>query len=59
MSDFELFIATVRHCGPWFAAWIGGTWLLWRAYQRNEFRKYEQRRRRYTEWRLSHLDEIQ
>ena len=58
MSDFELFVATVRHCGPWLAVWLGGTWLLWRIYKNRKFKQYEQERREYSKWRTTHLDEI-
>lgn len=59
MTDFELMKALVTHCGPYLAFVVAGTFATVRIIERHEFKKYEQRRRRYTEWRLSHLDEIQ
>lgn len=59
MSDFELLVRLLMHCGPWVAAVVVTTATVNRAYERHQFRKYENRRRRYSEWRLRHLDEIQ
>lgn len=58
MTDFELFVLLLTHCGPWLALIGVGGYLINRAYERYEFRKYEERRRRYSKWRINHLDEI-
>lgn len=59
MSDVEIVFRLLMHCGPWIAAVMTAAALINRAYERYEFRKYENHRRKYSEWRLRHLDEIQ
>lgn len=59
MSDLEIIFRLLLHCGPWMAAVVTVAAVVNRAYERYEFRKYENRRRKYSEWRLRHLDEIQ
>ena len=55
--EHQLVLAVAQLMGEFLA--LMGMLAIFNAIQeRREFRKYEQRRRKYSEWRLNHLDRI-
>lgn len=58
MTDLEILVRLAIYEAPWVALVVLGTLFAERIQRRVAFRRYEQARRRYSEWRLRHLDEI-